>query len=270
MKDYLEANRANWNDRVAAHLKDREYYDVEGFLAGEDCLGDIETGLVGDVGGKTLLHLMCHFGLDTLGWARRGARVTGLDFSPAAIEAARELAARAGLDARFVEADVNEAAATLNEEFDCVVACYGILAWLEDVGVFMRQVSRCLCPGGTFVIVDLHPILTTLEPDDDTGKFFVDCSYFTPPEPERVEAAHSYASRDRALEHTTSYQWNHGMGAVINACLDNDIVIESVGEYPYLNNDLFPGHLVKKDGRWVPRNSDLQIPMLFSIKGTKK
>ena len=267
-RSYLDANRQNWNDRVTAHLTDGDYYDIEGFLAGRCTLEDIEADLLGDVSGKTLLHLMCHFGLDTLSWARRGAIVTGLDLSPKALEVARDLAAKTGLDARFVEADVNEAAAVLGETFEIVTACYGILAWLEDVDRFMKQVSACLAPGGTFVLADLHPVLTTLEPDDESGRFYIDDAYFSRTEPERVDSPRSYAGRDTTLEHTISYQWNHGLGEVIAACLNNGIALESVVEYPYLNVNLFPGHLRREGKGWVLANGP-EIPMLFSIKGTK-
>ena len=270
LEAYLKANRENWNDRVAAHLTDREYYDVEGFLAGRCTLEDIETELLGDVRGKTLLHLMCHFGLDTLSWARRGAEVTGLDLSSKAIEVARDLATKTGLNARFVESDVNEAAAVIEEKFDIVTSCYGILAWLKDIDLYMKQVAACLKTGGTFVLVDLHPILTTLEPDEKSGKFYIDCPYFSQAGPVRVESPHSYAGRDTKLEHAVSYQWNHGMGEIIGGCLKNDIAIDSVDEHPYLNSNHFPGHLRREGRRWVPKNAEMEIPMLFSIKGTKR
>jgi len=267
MKDYIEANRRNWNDRVAAHLEDREYYDVESFLAGKSTLHEIELSLAGDVKGKELLHLMCHFGLDTLSWARMGARVTGLDFSPKAIEAARELADRTGLDAKFVISDVNHAAEAINEKFDIVVSCYGILAWLADMDRFVRQAVSCLKPGGRLVLVDLHPMLTTLEPDEETGVFSVIESYFAKKEPEKCDFPHSYANREAILENAVSYQWNHSIAEIVTACLDNGLTIEHLGEYAYSNNNIFPGHMVREYRRWFLKNSEVQFPMLFSLRG---
>jgi len=269
-QDYIKANRANWNDRVAVHLKDKEYYDIEQFLSGKSTLEEIEKGLVGDVAGKKLLHLMCHFGLDSLSWARLGAKVTGVDFSPAAIEAAQDLACRAGLEARFIECDVNKVTGALNEKFDIVIATYGILAWLSDIDVFVSEAAACLVPGGKFVLVDFHPIFTTLEPDDSTGQFVIAESYFSQEEPEAVEDTTSYTNRGELLKHTRSYQWNHGMADIINTCLRNSIAIESVGEYPFVYHEFFPGHLVRDGKHWIPSKCDFQMPMLFSIYGIKK
>src|SRR5262245_11273672 len=130
----IEANRRNWDERVAVHRADRTgFYGVEEFRRGGDTLGPIEAGEIGDVRGKRLLHLQCHFGLDTLSLARRGATVTGLDFSAPAIAMARDLAAETGLTARFVESDVYEAHAAIADRFDIVYVTWGALGWLNDI-----------------------------------------------------------------------------------------------------------------------------------------
>src|SRR5690606_2911642 len=136
------------------------FYDVDGFLAGGCSLLPIEREEVGDVRGKSLLHLQCHFGLDTLSWARRGARVTGVDFSSAAIAKAEELAARAVLEARFVECEVTRAGEALSHElFDVVCTSWGVLGWLPDLGAWARTAASLVKPGGTFYLAELHPVI---------------------------------------------------------------------------------------------------------------
>src|SRR4051812_35702557 len=149
MDERVERNRAGWDLRAAAHAGGAaDLYDVDGFRAGGSSLRPFELEALGDVRGQRLLHLMCHFGLDTLSWARLGAEVTGLDYSGSAIEAARRLAVEVGLAARFVQADVYEAADVLDEQYDVVIATYGVLVWLPDLNAWARVVSRLLRPGG--------------------------------------------------------------------------------------------------------------------------
>src|ERR687885_679181 len=107
MDDYLAANRALWNEWTVIH-QTSSFYNLEGFRQGGSRLRAYEVAEVGHVFGKSLLHLQCHFGIDTLSWARLGARVTGVDFSDRAIELARSLAAELGLDATFVRSEVTE------------------------------------------------------------------------------------------------------------------------------------------------------------------
>jgi SAM-dependent methyltransferase len=117
----LLTNRRNWNERTPVHAA-TEFYDVEGFKAGRITLTDVERREVGDVDGKTLLHLQCHFGLDTMSWARLGAKATGVDFSDAAIDLARSLNDELELNTRFIRSDVYDLPDVLDEEFDIVDA----------------------------------------------------------------------------------------------------------------------------------------------------
>lgn len=155
----LAANRALWDSLAETHgtTATDQSYDVEAFLGGQQTLRSIERELAGDVAGKDLLHLHCHFGMDTLNWARLGARVTGVDFSPVAITRARALAERAGLVADFVVADTQRLPDSLAAGFDVVVATYGVLSWIADVNAWMRGAARALRPGGRLVLVDIHP-----------------------------------------------------------------------------------------------------------------
>lgn len=166
MVDYLRINQANWDARVPVHL-DSDFYDVAGFKAGGSALRPFELAEVGDVAGRSLAHLQCHLGLDTLSWARLGAEVTGLDFSGAAIEQARSIAAECGLPARFVTADVYDAPRALGETYDIVYTGVGALVWLPDLTRWAEAVAALLNPGGFLYLAEFHPFTNVL--DDDTG-----------------------------------------------------------------------------------------------------
>ena len=146
---YFEANKLNWNDRVSAHAESNEpSYDIDAFLAGKSTLKSIEIEELGDVSGKSMLHLMCHFGLDTLSWARRGAAVTGVDFSNEAIKLAESISVKADLDARFICSNVYDLPDFLDERFDIVIANYGIHCWFPDFNGFAKVAAHFLKPGG--------------------------------------------------------------------------------------------------------------------------
>ncbi|MDZ7727844.1 MAG: class I SAM-dependent methyltransferase [Dehalococcoidia bacterium] len=204
--EYFAANRANWDDRAAIHVTSR-MYDVEGFVAGTRVMGasnrqeDIDG--VGDVAGKTLLHLQCHIGLDTLTWARRGARVTGLDLSPRSIAAARELAERTELtDARFVEANVYDACEALGgEQFDVVFTGVGALNWLPDVRRWAAVVGRLVKPGGVFYMREFHPMTATLDDEDPEGRLVVRYPYFETEQPQAWDDAVTYTDNPARAEH---------------------------------------------------------------------
>ena len=165
MDERLQTNRAHWNECTPIHAAS-DFYDVAGFKAGRITLKDLERREVGDVSGKTLLHVQCHFGLDTMSWSRLGARATGVDFSDAAIDLARSLNDELGLDARFICANVYDLPKVLHEQFDVVFASYGVLIWLPDLAEWARVVSNHLKPGGVFYVVEFHPLFGLFEPQE--------------------------------------------------------------------------------------------------------
>lgn len=244
MDDWREANRSNWDDRAAVH-PETDHYDVEGFLDGASTLHPIERAALGDVSGSDLCHLMCHFGLDTLSWAREGADVVGVDFSGEAIDRARELRDEAGLTDRasFVRADVYDAADVLDREFDVVVATYGVLVWLPDLDEWAEVVADLLAPGGAFLLVDTHPVAEVFAPASRDLRF----PYFFAP-PVRVDAGETYAGDDVDLDSETSYQWYHPLSDVLGAVLDAGLRVESFDEYPYCHYEKFDG--MERDGEW--------------------
>lgn len=265
--DALDANRALWDAWAPVHLAS-EFYDVEGFLAGGSRLEPLEVEEVGPVEGLDLVHLQCHFGLDTLSWARLGARVTGLDFSSVAIASARDLAERAGLDAHFVEASVYDAREVLDGLFDVVVTGYGALNWLPDVVRWAEVVASLLRPGGFVHLVEFHPILFVFA-DGKVPTF--ERPYFHRREPVVFEESGSYADRDADVR-GAQHEWNHPVSDVVTALIDAGLVLEFLHEHPAGVED--PVHrqwlewlVVDDDGyERAPHDS---LPMLYSLKARR-
>src|SRR5690349_15703480 len=167
MVEAIEINRRNWDERVGIHLRDTTgAYMIDRFLSGADTLYPLEAAEIGQLAGKRLLHLQCHIGLDTLSLARRGALVTGLDFSPRAIAAARDFSRKTGIAARFVEADIYDAPQATGETYDSIYTTWGTIVWLPDIRLWARAISMTLNPGGKLYFLDTHPYIMTLEEQD--------------------------------------------------------------------------------------------------------
>jgi len=226
-----DLNRSWWDERVPIHTAG-DFYDVEGFKAGRDALRPFELEEVGDVAGRTLLHLQCHFGLDTLSWARHGARVTGLDFSEPAVEFARGLAADIGVDADFVAADVHDAAEALGgRRFDIVYTGLGAVNWLPDIGRWGRVVASLVEPGGFAYVSEFHPFSWVFGDDDLT----VEYDYFH----SRLEFDDpgTYADLEASTAHNRTEEWQHTLADIVTALLDAGLVLELLSEHDYT---LFP------------------------------
>ena len=160
MSEAHEVNKRRWNEVTPVHIGS-EFYNVEGFVGGRSTLGEIERAAVGDIAGKRLLHLQCHFGMDTLSWARLGARcVVGIDFSDAAVATARDLAERTGLADRvtFVEADVTNVGRVESGNFDVIFTTFGTIVWLEDLDGWAATISANLTRGGFFLFPRQPPL----------------------------------------------------------------------------------------------------------------
>jgi len=266
MNRFLRANRALWDEWTEIHQR---AYPVDKVKAGWNSLWPLEREEVGDVAGKSLLHLQCHFGADTISWARLGATVTGVDFSPQGIRRARELADAIGIDARFIESDISALPDKLDEVFDVVYTSYGVLTWLPDIRRWAEVVARYVAPGGVFYIAEFHPILYVFDDKPDTP-LIPRFRYFTHPEPEAFEVSGSYADRTAKTKQTTEYEWSHGLGEIVTALIDAGLRIEFVREHPFSVHALIP-HLMEEseDGyvRWKDPNN--HIPLMFSIRGRK-
>jgi SAM-dependent methyltransferase len=264
--DWLRLNRAWWDERAPVHAASG-YYDVPGFLAGKDSLRAFEPGEVGDVHGKRLLHLMCHIGLDTLSWARRGAIVTGLDFSQPALETAVSLARQAGISsARFVAAEIGSASQALaGETFDIVYTGTGVTQWIPDIGSWARTVAALVAPGGFFYIADYHPFPDNFEIVD--GEVRRLRHGYLDHGPWVEQAAGSYTGPAQTSANTR-IKWNHHIGSVVNALATAGLRIEFLHEYDFTNGP-FPGLELGRDGLWRVPADRFQIPLMFSLRAAK-
>lgn len=261
---YLEANRRRWDALVEAHARSA-FYDLEGFRRGGDRLRSIELEELGDVRGRRLLHLQCHFGLDTLAWARRGAEVTGVDFSERAIALARRLSDELAVPARFVATDLYALPETLDDRFDIVFTSYGVLHWLPDLPRWAALIARYLRPGGIFYMVEDHPTFRIFRMGDD-GAIRAERRYFHATEPQRIEGAGSYATGGHG-DTGVSYIWDHALGEVITSLVGAGLRIEFVHEFPFAARAKFPTMIRGDDGWWrLPPPLHGSIPFLFSIR----
>lgn len=268
MNEYLRANQRRWDQLTAEHEKSA-FYDLAGFKAGKDRLHSIELSELGDVAGKSLLHLQCHFGLDTLAWARRGAVVTGVDFSPRAISLAQSLSAELDIPAAFYCSDIYELPAVLTGEFDIVFTSYGVLHGLPDLRRWAEIIARYLKPGGIFYIVEDHPFFRVFRAKLG-GEFKAERDYFFSEEPERIEVTGSYATGG-AGPAGVQYVWDHSLGEVVTALIDAGLMIEFLHEFPYAARAKFPFMEQGEDGWWrLPPGQHGTIPFLFSLQARKQ
>jgi len=260
--DYIEKNRLSWNNRVEAHLKS-DFYDVEGFLKGNSSLKSIELGLLGNISGKKILHLQCHFGQDSISMARLGAKVTGVDLSDASIAAAKALATAAGEEVQFICCDVYALPAYLEDDFDIVFTSYGVIGWLPDLGQWAGVISRFLKPGGIFVFVEFHPVVWMF--DDDFRE--VGYCYFN--SGALIESENgTYADRNAPI--TQEYVcWNHSIGEVVNSLLKHGLQLRHLEEYDYSPYDCFRHTFEYAPGKFRIAHLEDKIPMVYSIAAVK-
>lgn len=264
MVDWEAVNRANWDERVPIHFASA-FYDVPAFLAGRTTLSARERAAFGCLRGRRLIHLQCHFGLDTLSWAREGADVTGVDFSPAAIAAARELAAQAGIAARFECAEVLGLDGAFDGKFDIVYTGLGALCWLPDIARWALVVARLLRPGGELYLHEFHPFEWVFDEQDTCAKY----DYFTGAMGLAVDMPGSYADPGAVTRHTATVQWNHGLGAVITALIEAGMHIRRLEEHDSSVIRRWPFMVPAPDGGWRMPAERTSLPLLYTLRAEK-
>ena len=262
-------NLASWDERVPLHVASK-FYDVAGFKEGRCTLDAIDVEALGDVRGRTLLHLQCHFGLDTLSWARLGAIVTGVDFSPAAIAAANRLSKETGVPGRFVEAELYDVPAVLNDRFDIVFTGCGALCWLPDIRRWADVVARCLRPGGTFYIREGHPVLWSLDDTPTDGALRIISPYFERAKPSRWVDPRDYADPEGRLTHNTTYEWNHGLGEIITGLIEAGLRIAELREHRFCDWQALPQMVRGKDGFWRLPEDPERLPLMYSLRAIRE
>jgi SAM-dependent methyltransferase len=270
VNEYLEANRKLWDSWVPIHVGS-EFYDVEAFRRGGISLDRLELEAAGDVAGKSLLHLQCHFGKDTISFARLGASATGADFSPAAISQARRLAGETGVPARFVESEVTALPDHLDGRFDVVFTSNGVIGWLPDLRPWGRVIAHFLASGGRFAIVEGHPVMFAFDDDDDDDLNRTprpQHRYFATGEPLTFAYRGTYADFDADVD-SVEHGWPHSMADVLSALLDAGLRIESFAEHPVLAWKAFRCMERDDEGFWRLPPGVGEIPLSFSLVARK-
>jgi SAM-dependent methyltransferase len=272
---YRRANRDNWDDRVPVHAAS-DTYDTRRLVDDPTALSGVvgfERRYLGDVTGRTLLHLQCHIGTDTLSWARLGAEVTGYDFSAPALAQARALAERMGLDATFVEGELYDAPARLaGRTFDVVTTGTGALCWLPDIRAWAEVAASLLAPGGTLLLREAHPVLWACDHERDDDLLVLAVPYFETDDPMRWDEPDTYTDGgEAAIEHTVTYEWNHGIGEILTAVLDAGLEIRRFEEHRDLEWQAWPlFELDEPTGRWVlPAHLRDRLPCMYTLVATK-
>jgi 2-polyprenyl-3-methyl-5-hydroxy-6-metoxy-1,4-benzoquinol methylase len=272
---FIDANRANWDERVESHLI---AYGANAFADDPDALSKIvEDDLSamgpylpgGSVAGLKLLHLQCHIGTDTLSWARLGADVVGTDFSAEAIRAARTLAGRAQVRARFEQCTNEDAPAVLNDTFDVVYTSVGVLMWLPRLDTWAAAVHQLLKPGGIFFVRDMHPLLNAIDQDRSDGLLVLNQPYFETDQPSRDDSGTTYASDDLQLNSPTTYEWSHSLSEVIQSLIDAGLRITSFSEGKTLPWRDLPSLVDSPDG-YVHPDSPSALPLEFSVTARRE
>lgn len=256
MSKHFETNKNSWNQRVETHFSSK-FYDVPGFLAGGSSLNEIELNGLKHVDQKTLLHLQCHFGLDSLSWARLGAQVTGVDISDTAIDKAKTLQQQTKLSAEFICADVYSYGNQSKQLFDIVYTSYGAICWLPDIEQWAQIIANCLKPAGQFYMAEFHPLVDLL----------AGYSYFHQDEPD-VEFEDTYTENCDGTKHEFAV-WTHTMSDVINALIKAGLSITQVKEFDYSPYNCFAGMQEKQPGKFYLEHKSHHAPMVYSINATK-
>jgi SAM-dependent methyltransferase len=263
-EQWRELNRALWDERVPIHAEGK-HYDLAGFVAGRSSLREFEPDELGAVEGLTLIHPQCHIGLDTLSWARRGARVTGLDFSEPAMSVARELAGRIGVEAEFIVSDVYDSLEAVGgRQFDIVYTGIGALNWLPDIERWAAVMAGLLAPGGRFYMVELHPITEVFGDEDLT----IERSYFERG-PLLFDEPGTYADPEAATSHTRSVERIHGLGDVVSALIGAGLRLEFLHEQDYTASPRFPFLEPAGDGTYRMPKGRPALPLMYSLRARR-
>ena len=269
MDERIEINRHNWNERTPIHAASA-MYDLEGFKAGRITLNDIETSEIGIVADKSLLHLQCHFGMDTMSWTRLGATATGVDLSDASIALAKELNDELGLNTRFVRSNLYNLPDVLYDQFDIVYTALGALCWLPDMTSWAEIIALYMKPGGMFYMLDEHPagrIFDAVQNADGNYDLEPRYSYFPEPDGMLDEGPRNTYAGSASIS-TPVYEWQHSLSEIINALINAGLKIEFLHEFPFSFFQALP-QMKKRKGWWRLDRYDGNIPFLLSIKATK-
>ena len=271
--DYLDLNRASWDERAPAHAASPDY-NLQAFVADPTYIGHVvqfDRPLLGDLSGLRGVHLQCHIGTDTVSLSRLGARMTGLDFSPAAIEQARALVKSSGDDVSFVQSDVYEAVSALGgETFDIVFTGIGALCWLPNIERWAAIVSALLKPGGRLFIREGHPMLWSLADVRPDGLLVVDFPYFERDEATVWDDGGTYVETDVVFTANTTHSWNHGLAEIVSALVAEGLQVTGLVEHDSVPWDALPGQMTKDDrGEWRLTDRPWRLAASYTLQAVK-
>ncbi|MBK8496508.1 MAG: class I SAM-dependent methyltransferase [Chitinophagaceae bacterium] len=271
-QSYFEANKQSWNKRTAVH-KDSAFYDLASFKKGKSSLNKIELEELGSVKGKSLLHLQCHFGMDTMSWQREGAHCVGVDLSDEAIKLAKEINEELKLKTEFICANIYDLKSALKVSptggdlegaFDIVFTSYGTIGWLPDLDKWAGIVAHFLKPGGIFYIADFHPVLWMMDDSFEKIKYhYFNTDVIT------EEISGTYSDRDAPIK-SIEHGWNHPFSEIFNALVKHGLQILQFNEFPYSPYNCFKNLEPGTDGMWRIRGMDEKMPVMYSIKAVKQ
>ena len=253
MDAMTQANRRAWDNLAKIHY---ENYHVGKLLAGEPLLSEVIQAEVGDVHGKSLIHLLCHIGTDTLSWGLLGARVTGVDISPESVQYARRIALQLGIDATFIVSDVMDLMEKIEATYDIVFASTGVVCWIPDLGKFAGTVRQLLKPGGIFYLHDGHPFRNMLE-IPEAGQAILKNDYFQKGAQEYHKFT-DYATKDHVVT-AKNYEWTWTLGEIVTAFCQSRMRIEFLHEFPQYFYSGYTGYDVEANKREL-------YPCTFSLK----
>jgi SAM-dependent methyltransferase len=271
--DYLRINRISWDERAPAHARSPDYA-IERFVSDPAFLSDVvrfDRPALGDVDGLDAIHLQCHIGTDTLSLARLGARMTGLDLSPASLAQATRLAQRTATEIRYVESDVYGGPDVLEDHaYDLVYTGIGALCWLPDIARWARVVATLLRPGGRLFVRDSHPMLFALDETDSRERIFVEYPYFERPEPLVLDDAGTYVETDTTFTATQSMAWSHGLGETITALQDAGLQFVSLAEHDSVPWEALPGQMTRDaHGEWRLADRPWRLAASFTLQARR-
>ena len=261
---YLENNRNAWNKRSELHFSSA-FYDVEGFLNGKSSLNPIELELLGDVSGKSILHLhlQCHFGQDSISLSRLGAEVTGIDLSDKAIDLARELAEKDHSSTKFICCDIYDLPLHLDEKFDIVFTSYGTIGWLPDLDKWAKIIAEFLKPNGRFVFVEFHPFVWMFDNEFDKIQY----NYFK--DEAIIETKDESYTEGKLAETISEISWNHSVSEVVNSLIKNNLEIRCLEEFDHSPYNIFPEMEEVQSGKFQIKKFGNKLPLLYAIQAIK-
>ncbi len=264
-KTFFDVNKDTWNKKVGVHANSK-FYDVANFKKGKTSLNSYELEELGNINGKKILHLQCHFGLDTLSLSRLGALCTGIDFSSEGVKQAKILNKELALNATFIESNLYDIPKNVTGEFDIVFTSYGVVGWLPDLNTWGKIIAKKLKKGGFFYMIEFHPIVWMFDYLQNPPKLkypYQNSSVIY----EEYKGTYTNANADIVSK---EYGWNHGLGEVISALTNAGLHIEFLHEFEKSPYNSFPEMVKCNDGMYILKGSKNVFPLLYSIKATKK